>query len=76
MDLEKAEQIVNKNRNKKLTENQIKEVIALAELLASCTIINLKNEMKVCFDYKHKLQQSREKSKQIISMIEIGRAHV
>jgi agmatine/peptidylarginine deiminase len=46
MDLEQAEQIVNKNRNKKLTENQIKEVIALAELLASCTIINLKKGIK------------------------------
>ena len=46
MNLEKAEQIVNKNRNKKLTENQIKEVIALAELLASCTIINLNKGIK------------------------------
>lgn len=46
MEFEKAKQIVNKNREKKLTENQIKEVIALAELLASCTIINLKKEIK------------------------------
>jgi agmatine/peptidylarginine deiminase len=46
MDLEQAKQIVNKNRDKKLTENQIKEVIALAELLASCTIINLKKGIK------------------------------
>jgi hypothetical protein len=42
MDLEKAKQIVNKNRDKKLTDHQIKEVLALAELLASCTINNLK----------------------------------
>jgi hypothetical protein len=42
MDLEKAKQIVNKNREKKLTDNQIKEVLALAEILASCTINNLK----------------------------------
>jgi hypothetical protein len=42
MDLEKAKQIINKNRDKKLTENQIKEVLALAEMLASCTIDNLK----------------------------------
>jgi hypothetical protein len=42
MDLEKAKQIINKNRNKKLTDNQIKEVLALAEMLASCTIHNLK----------------------------------
>lgn len=46
MDLEQAEQIVNKSRNKKLTENQIKGVIALAELLASCSIINLKKGIK------------------------------
>jgi hypothetical protein len=46
MDLEQAEQIINKNRNKKLTENQIKEVIALAELLANCTIINSKKGIK------------------------------
>lgn len=42
MDLEKAKQIINKNREKKLTDNQIKEVLALAEILASCTINNLK----------------------------------
>jgi hypothetical protein len=42
MDLEKAKQIVNKNRDKKLTDQQIKEVLALAEMLASCTINNLK----------------------------------
>lgn len=42
MDLEKAKQIINKNRNKKLTDQQIKEVLALAEILASCTIHNLK----------------------------------
>jgi hypothetical protein len=42
MDLEKAKQIVNKNRKKELTEDQIKEVLALAEMLASCTITNLK----------------------------------
>ena len=43
MDLEKAKQIINKNRNKKLTDQQIKEVLALAEMLASCTINNLKS---------------------------------
>lgn len=42
MDLEKAKQIVNKNRDKKLTDQQIKEVLALAEMLANCTINNLK----------------------------------
>ena len=42
MDLEKAKQIVNKNRDKKLTDNQIKEVLTLAEMLTSCTINNLK----------------------------------
>jgi hypothetical protein len=42
MEFEKAKQIVNKNREKKLTDQQIKEVLALAEMLASCTIINLK----------------------------------
>jgi hypothetical protein len=42
MDLEKAKQIINKNRNKKLIDNQIKEVLALVEILASCTITNLK----------------------------------
>lgn len=43
MDIEKAKKIVNKNRHKKLTEQQIKEVLALAEMLASCTITNLKS---------------------------------
>ena len=43
MDLEKAKQIINKNRNKKLTDQQIKEVLALAEMLANCTINNLKS---------------------------------
>ena len=43
MDIEKAKQLVNKNRDKKLTEQQIKEVLALAEMLASCTIYNLKS---------------------------------
>lgn len=42
MDLEKAKQIVNKNRDNKLTDNQIKEVLALAEMLAGSTINNLK----------------------------------
>lgn len=42
MDLEKAKQIVNKNREKKLTDQQIQEVLVLAEMLASCTITNLK----------------------------------
>ena len=42
MEFEKAKKIVNKNREKKLTDQQIKEVLALAEMLASCTITNLK----------------------------------
>ena len=42
MEFEKGKQIVNKNRDKKLTDQQIKEVLALAEMLASCTIHNLK----------------------------------
>ena len=42
MEFEKAKQIVNKNRDKKLSDQQIKEVLALAEMLANCTISNLK----------------------------------
>jgi len=42
MDLEQAKKIVNKNREKKLTDQQIKEVLALAEMLASSTINHLK----------------------------------
>jgi hypothetical protein len=42
MEFEKAEQIVNKNRDKKLTDRQIKEVLVLAEMLANCTINHLK----------------------------------
>ena len=42
MDLEKAKQIINKNREKKLTDHQIKEVLLLAEMLANCTINHLK----------------------------------
>jgi hypothetical protein len=42
MEFEQVKKIVNKNRNKKLTDNQIKEVLALAEMLASCTINHLK----------------------------------
>jgi hypothetical protein len=42
MEFEKAKQIVNKNRNKKLTDQQIKEVLILAEMLASCAINHLK----------------------------------
>jgi hypothetical protein len=42
MDLEQAEQIINKNRDKELTDQQIKEVLLLAEMLASCTINHLK----------------------------------
>ncbi|MEY4964066.1 MAG: hypothetical protein RLZZ323_1385 [Bacteroidota bacterium] len=44
MELERAKQILNKN--KELTESQIQEIIALAEMLASCTINNLKKEIK------------------------------
>jgi hypothetical protein len=42
MDLEQAKKIVNKNRDKELTDQQIKEVLLLAEMLASCTINHLK----------------------------------
>jgi hypothetical protein len=42
MEFEKAKQIVNKNREKKLTDQQIKEVLLLVEMLASCTINHLK----------------------------------
>jgi len=42
MDLEQAKKIVNKNRDKKLTDHQIKEVLLLAEMLANCTINHLK----------------------------------
>ena len=30
---------------------------------------NIKNELKVCYDYKHKLEKDREKSKQIVSIL-------
>jgi agmatine/peptidylarginine deiminase len=46
MELEKAKKILNKNRNKEPTNNQIQEIIALAELLALCTITNLKKGIK------------------------------
>jgi hypothetical protein len=42
MDLEKAKQIINQNREKKLTDSQIQEVLALAEMLADCIVNNLK----------------------------------
>lgn len=29
----------------------------------------LKNELRTCYDYKHKLEQEREKSKQIVSIL-------
>lgn len=29
----------------------------------------LKNELRTCYDYKHKLEQEREKSKQIVSVL-------
>jgi hypothetical protein len=44
MEFEKAKQILNKNRKNKLTDSQIREAIELAELLASCTITNLRTE--------------------------------
>lgn len=44
MDLEKAIQIINKNREKKLTDQKIKEVLQLAEMLARCTINYLKQQ--------------------------------
>ena len=46
MEFEKAKQILNKNKNEKLTNNQIQEIIVLAELLAFCTITNLKKGIK------------------------------
>jgi hypothetical protein len=42
MEFEKAKQIVNKNREKKLTDLQIREVLTLAEMLANSTINHLK----------------------------------
>jgi hypothetical protein len=44
MEFEKAKKILNKNRTKKLTDSQIREAMKLAELLANCTITNLKKE--------------------------------
>ena len=44
MEFEKAKQILNKNRKNKLTDSQIREAMKLAELLATCTITNLKRE--------------------------------
>ena len=29
----------------------------------------IKNELRTCYDYKHKLEQEREKSKQIVSIL-------
>jgi len=42
MEFEQAKKIVNKNRDKKLTDHQIKEVLLLAEMLVNCTINHLK----------------------------------
>ena len=30
---------------------------------------NIKNELRICYDYKHKLEKNREKSKQIVSIL-------
>jgi hypothetical protein len=43
MELEKAKQILNFKRANKLTEEQVKEIL---ELLATTTMINLKNQIK------------------------------
>jgi hypothetical protein len=56
MEFEKAKQILNKNRNKELTDSQIQEAIELAELLASCTINNLKTECH--YEECHTLRES------------------
>ena len=56
MEFEKAKQILNKNRNKELTNSQIQEAIELAELLASCTINNLKTECQ--YEECHTLRES------------------
>jgi hypothetical protein len=29
----------------------------------------IKDELRVCYEYKHKLEQQREKSKQIVSIL-------
>ena len=46
MELEKAKQILNFKRANKLTEEQVKEIVVFAELLATTTMINLKNQIK------------------------------
>ena len=56
MEFEKAKQILNKNRNKELTDSQIQGAIELAELLASCTINNLKTENH--YEECHTLRES------------------
>ena len=56
MEFEKAKQILNKNRRNKLTDSQIREAIKLADLLASCTINNLKTEFQ--YEECHTLRES------------------
>jgi hypothetical protein len=46
MELEKAKKILNLNRAKKLTEGQVIEIVAFAELLAAATINNFKSKSK------------------------------
>ena len=46
MELEKANQILNLKRANKLTEEQVIEIVEFSELLATMTIINLKNQIK------------------------------
>ncbi|NDG30898.1 hypothetical protein EB118_12595 [bacterium] len=34
-------------------------------------LANIKGELRVCYEYKHKLEQQREKSKQIVSILNV-----
>jgi|UniRef100_A0A6C0DW14 hypothetical protein len=44
-----------------------KHQISITELEDQMT--KIKNDLRVCYDYKHKLEQEREKSKQIVSIL-------
>ena len=53
--LSSTKTLINKHQNSiENLENQLKQ---------------LKNELRTCYDYKHKLEQEREKSKQIVSVL-------
>jgi hypothetical protein len=46
MELKKAKQILNKNRDKKLTDEQVIEILKFVELLADISVNNFLKSMK------------------------------